>query len=273
MSIKSTSKIAKGVGKNFIEKFQKSLPLSQKLHSINTPKSVINDYERIRLKDFMEIIKDDKTKPGQELKNELEKMRSLSYVNEIVSKPEKRILKKEDYYSRADEINKKFAIKPVEPAKNSVRTGLLGYKVGMTVAWDKFGIQFPLTVIKIDNCQVTQVKTVETDKCNALQLGVGHREPKNLTKAMIGHFIKYNISPKRDVKQFRVTPENTLPSGYMLTARHFVPGQYVDIVAKSKGRGTQGVMYRWNFKGLFATHGCSIKHRAAVSKKIKIILI
>lgn len=266
MSIKSTSKIAKGVSKIFIEKFQKTLPLSQKLHTMNSSISQINDYERIKLKDFMEILKDDKTKPGQDLKNELEKMRSLSYVNDIVSKPEKKILKKEDYYSRADEINKKFAIKKVEPSKHSIRTGLLGYKVGMTVAWDKYGIQFPLTVIKIDNCQVTQVKTVETDMCNALQLGVGHREPKNLTKGMIGHFIKHNISPKKDVKQFRVTPENILPAGYMLTARHFVPGQYVDVVAKSKGRGMQGVMYRWNFKGLFATHGCSIKHRAAVRK-------
>jgi large subunit ribosomal protein L3 len=143
----------------------------------------------------------------------------------------------------------------------------------MTVAWDKHGIQFPLTVIKIDNCQVTQVKTVETDKCNALQLGVGHREPKNLSKAMIGHFIKNNISPKKDVKQFRVTPENTLPVGYMLTARHFVPGQFIDVVAKSKGRGMQGVMYRWNFRGLFATHGCSIKHRAIVRNCFKILKI
>ena len=265
MSLKATSKITKGVGKNFIEKFQKSIPLSSSLHAVNASKALVNDTERMKLRDFMKIANEDNTKIGQDFKADLEKMRSLSYVNEIANKPEKKKFKAQEFYNRAEEVNKKFALNKVEPSKNSIRTGILGYKVGMTIAWDKHGIQFPLTVVKIDNCQVTQVKTVESDKCNALQLGMGHIEPHRVTKAMVGHFIKNNISPKRHLRQFRVTPENSLPVGYMLTARHYIPGQFVDVVAFSKGRGFQGVMYRWNFKGLFATHGCSIKHRAAVN--------
>ena len=95
-------------------------------------------------------------------------------------------------------------------------------------------------------------------------MGVGSKDVKNAKKPMIGHFIKNDLPIKRHVKEFRVTPENLLPIGYTLTARHFVPGQLVDVKGISKGQGMQGVMTRWNFAGGFKTHGCSLKHRAGV---------
>ena len=264
MSLKA--KLSKRLTRSFIEKFQQSIPLSASIPDPNTPAALVNDIERLRLKDLMNTLLYDDTKSGLDLKAELDRMKSLTYVNELANRPERIILKKTDYYNHGDEVNKKFEIKKVEGSKKSVRTGLLGYKVGMTMAWDKFGTAFPLTVVRVENCQVTQVKTPEKDKCFALQLGMGHREPNRLTKAMVGHFIKNNISPKRHVKQFKVTPENVLPIGYMLSVRHFTPGNHVDVVATSTGRGYNGVMKRWNFKGLFATHGCSLKHRGAVSR-------
>jgi large subunit ribosomal protein L3 len=136
--------------------------------------------------------------------------------------------------------------------------------MGMTGAWDKWGVWYPLTVIKIDSCQVTQIKTIEKDKYYALQLGVGNPKPHEVTKPIAGHLMKNDIPPKKNFKEFIITPENVLPVGYMLTCRHFVPGQLVDVTSTTKGKGTQGVMYRWNFKGNVATHGCSLNHRHSV---------
>jgi large subunit ribosomal protein L3 len=204
---------------------------------------------------------------GREFQNELKKLKSLSYVNDIVSRPEDKKFLPEDYRNRTDEINKNYEIKKVEGTKNSSRVGLLGYKMGMTAVWDKFGTIMPLTVIKVDNCQVTHLKTVDRDKYNAIQVGMGDKEPKNMTKPIMGHLIKNNIPPKRHFREFIVSPENFLPVGYMISVRHFVPGQLIDIIATSKGKGFQGVMKRWNFKGQFNTHGNSLKHRGAVYMK------
>ena len=259
------AKISKRFSKNFIDKFQQSLSLSAPIPDSSVPNAMISDIERLKLKDLMNTLLYDETNAGKDLKRELDSLKSLYYVNEIANKPEPQILKKEDYYNRGSEVNKKFEIKKVEGTKTSVRTGLLGYKVGMTMAWDKFGTCFPLTVVRIENCQVTQVKKADTDKYYALQLGAGHREPKRLTKGMVGHLIKNNIPPKKDIREFKVSPDNLLPVGYMLSVRHFKPGNFVDVTAKSIGKGFQGVMKRWNFKGLVATHGCSVKHRAAGS--------
>lgn len=248
-----------------IENFQQNIPLSSKVY---TPNSSNFDIERVKFREFLNTIKEDHTRAGIEFKEELKSMHALSYVNEIVRKPEPRVYKKEDYYNRADEINQKFEIQKVEPSKNTVRAGLLGFKVGMTMAWDKFGTAFPLTVVKVDNCQVTDHKTVEKNAYNAVQVGMGDIDPNKLSKAEIGHLIKNNIPPKRFLREFRVTPENMLPIGYMITVRHFIPGQKIDVIGINKGKGFQGVMKRWNFKGQFATHGNSLKHRGAVSIKL-----
>ena len=83
-----------------------------------------------------------------------------------------------------------------------------------------------------------------------------------MRKAQIGHFLKYNLPPKSDIAEFRITPENFLPVGYCLGPRHFKIGQYVDVCATSIGKGTAGVIKRWNFSQQSMTHGNSKAHRA-----------
>jgi 50S ribosomal protein uL3 len=265
----------KTLPKSFIDKFQKNLPTfkhnNKSLDFIKLSKSAeedplstdgfkFNEINRLKLNQFNEVLKQDNSKAGFDFQKTLQEMKSLSYVNEIKQK-EPPI----EYYNRAELLNKRMASPtPIEPTKDSKRCGLLGYKVGMISVWDKFGTIQPLTVIKIDNCQVTQVRTEDKDKKWALQLGVGSRKPKHMTKAEIGHLILNDIPPKQYLKEFRVTQENILPIGYLLSVRHYSPGQYVDVVATSKGHGFQGVMKRWNFGGGFATHGNSLKHRSIV---------
>jgi len=219
------------------------------------------DRERLLLKDLLQNATEDETQSSKNFFNELNRTKALAYVNEIQEMPSKKVV---EVRNVAEEINKKFNIKKVEGSRRSKRVGLLGYKVGMMTIWDKWGVAQPLSVIKIDNCLVTHVKTEETDNYFAIQVGVGSKQPQNATKPMIGHFIKNDLPIKRDLKEFKVTSENLLPVGYALTVRHFVPGQLVDVKGISKGKGFQGVMTRWNFAGGFKTHGCSLKHRAAV---------
>lgn len=82
-----------------------------------------------------------------------------------------------------------------------------------------------------------------------------------MKKPQAGHFLKHNLPPKRNLTEFKVTPENFLPVGYQLSPRHFRIGQFVDVQAISKGKGFQGTMKRWNFDGQFASHGNSVSHR------------
>lgn len=257
---------------NMKKKLVKSTIEYFKNKSARIPSSIISstkeeqfrtyDRERLLLKDLLQNATEDGSQSSKNFFNELNRTKALSYVNEIQEMPSKKVV---EVRNVAEEINKKFNIKKVEGTKRSKRVGLLGYKVGMMTIWDKWGVAQPLSVIKIDNCQVTQVKTEETDKYFAIQVGVGSKQPQNATKPMIGHFIKNDLPIKRNIKEFKVTSENLLPVGYALTARHFVPGQLVDVKGISKGKGFQGVMVRWNFAGGFKTHGCSLKHRAAVN--------
>ncbi|KAI0672979.1 mitochondrial 50S ribosomal protein L3 [Trametes maxima] len=148
----------------------------------------------------------------------------------------------------------------------SVRTGLIARKRGMTVMWDNNGVRFPVTVLQLENCQVTaNVRTVraEQSEYHAVQVAASDRSEKNATKQMLGHFKKAGVSPKRVVKEFPVTSDAHVPVGTTLSAIHFVPGQFVDVIAKSIGKGFQGTMKRWNFKGLRASHGVSVSHRSA----------
>jgi large subunit ribosomal protein L3 len=143
-----------------------------------------------------------------------------------------------------------------------MRSGLIAVKLGMTRIYTEEGTQVPVTVLKVDNCQVVAQKTQEKHGYTAVQLGVGVAKAKRLSKAERGHFAVAKVEPKSKLQEFRVTPENTMPVGSEVTVDHFVAGQFVDVTGTSLGKGFQGGMKRWNFKGLRATHGVSISHRS-----------
>src|SRR5208282_5802696 len=141
---------------------------------------------------------------------------------------------------------------------STMRSGLIAQKVGMTRLFTAEGTHVPVTVLKVDNCQVVAVRTAEKDGYTAVQLGVGKAKVKNVSQGMRGHYAKAKVEPKAKLVEFRVTPDAVLEVGVELSAAHFVAGQFVDVVGTTKGRGFSGVMRRWNFGGLRATHGVSV---------------
>jgi large subunit ribosomal protein L3 len=143
-----------------------------------------------------------------------------------------------------------------------MRTGLIAQKLGMSAIFQEDGSQVPVTILKVDECRVVAQRTAETDGYTALQLGVGKAKVKNVSKAVRGHFAKSKVEPAKKVAEFRIDADGMIDVGAELTADHFVVGQYVDIVGTTKGRGFQGVLKRWNFGGLRATHGVSVSHRS-----------
>jgi large subunit ribosomal protein L3 len=143
-----------------------------------------------------------------------------------------------------------------------MRSGLIAQKLGMTRIYTDEGTQVPVTVLKVDNCQVVAQKTADKHGYTAVQLGVGVPKIKRLTKAERGHFAAAKVEPKRKLQEFRVSPDNTIPVGAEITVDHFVPGQFVDVTGTTMGKGFAGGMKRWNFGGLRATHGVSISHRS-----------
>jgi large subunit ribosomal protein L3 len=148
-----------------------------------------------------------------------------------------------------------------------MRTGLITQKVGMTRLFTDDGRHVPVTVLKLDNCQVVAQRTVEKDGYTALQLGVGlskvRKRPKPMTtKAMRGHFAKAQVEPKVKLAEFRVAADQMVEVGKELKAGHFAAGQLVDVSGVTTGKGFAGAMKRWNFAGLEASHGVSISHRS-----------
>ncbi|MFO0389326.1 MAG: 50S ribosomal protein L3 [Alphaproteobacteria bacterium] len=143
-----------------------------------------------------------------------------------------------------------------------MRTGLITKKLGMTSVYTPEGEMMAVTLLQVDNCQVVAKKTKEKDGYDAVQLGAGSVKAKNTTKAMRGHFAKAKVEPKAKVVEFRVAESALLDAGSELVASHFVPGQYVDVIGETKGKGFEGVMKRWNFAGLEASHGVSVSHRS-----------
>lgn len=142
------------------------------------------------------------------------------------------------------------------------RTGLIARKLGMTRLFVEDGSHVPVTVLHVDNVQVVACRTQDKDGYSAVQLGIGKAKAKRRTKAERGHFAKAKVEPKSRLVEFRVAPENLLDVGAELSAAHFVPGQLVDVVGTTIGKGFAGVMKRWNFSGLRATHGVSVSHRS-----------
>ena len=143
-----------------------------------------------------------------------------------------------------------------------MRSGVIAQKIGMTRVYTDEGEHVPVTVLRLENCQVVAQRTEEKNGYTAVQLGVGLAKVKNTSKAMRGHFAAASVEPKAKVAEFRVSPENLLDVGAEITAEHFVPGQKVDVTGTSIGKGFQGVMKRHNFGGGRATHGNSVSHRS-----------
>jgi large subunit ribosomal protein L3 len=143
-----------------------------------------------------------------------------------------------------------------------MRTGLIAQKLGMTRTFSEEGAHVPVTVLRVEKCEVVAVRTAERDGYTAVQLGVGTAKPRNTTKAQRGHFAKAKVEPKRKLAEFRVTADALLEIGAELAANHFLPGQFVDVTGTTIGKGFAGSMKRWNFGGLRATHGVSVSHRS-----------
>ena len=142
-----------------------------------------------------------------------------------------------------------------------MRTGLVARKLGMTRLFTDDGTHVPVTVLKVDNCQVVAQRTEEKDGYTALQLGIEAAKPKNVSKALRGHFAKANVEPKRKVVEFRVPAEGLVEVGAELSVEHFLVGQFVDVTGTTIGKGFQGVIKRHHFGGGRATHGNSVSHR------------
>jgi large subunit ribosomal protein L3 len=143
-----------------------------------------------------------------------------------------------------------------------MRTGVLAQKMGMTRVFTEEGHHVPVTVLKVDGCQVVAVRTEDKDGYNAVQLGTGAARVKNVNKARRGHFAKAKVAPKSKLAEFRVPADGLIEVGAELSADHFVAGQFVDVTGTSIGKGFAGAMKRHNFSGLRASHGVSISHRS-----------
>lgn len=143
-----------------------------------------------------------------------------------------------------------------------LRTGLIAEKLGMTRLLNEKGEHIPITLLKVDNCQVVSTKTTEKDGYSAVQLGVGTAKVKRTSKAMRGHFAKAKVEPKRKLVEFRVSEDALLNVGDQLSADHFINGQFVDVTGITIGKGFAGAMKRHNFGGLRASHGVSVSHRS-----------
>lgn len=159
--------------------------------------------------------------------------------------------------------------------------GLIGQKIGMTRVFEEDGRSVPVTVVQVSPNRVTQVKTLETDGYEAVQVAVGERKANRVSKALAGHYAKANVAPGTRLAEFRVAADSVeLPAapaaegeeaaeatqgltvGSEINVNLFEAGQKVDVQGTTIGKGFAGGMKRWGFGGLRATHGVSISHRS-----------
>ena len=143
-----------------------------------------------------------------------------------------------------------------------MRTGLIAQKEGMTRIFDDQGRHVPVTVLRVENCQVVAVRSEAKEGYTAVQLGAGNAKVKRTSKAMRGHFAKGKVEPKKKLVEFRVDEAGLIEVGAELGANHFIVGQFVDVQGKTLGKGFAGGMKRWGFAGLRASHGVSVSHRS-----------
>lgn len=147
----------------------------------------------------------------------------------------------------------------------SEKMGIIGRKLGMTRIFADDGSAVAVTVVKAGPCPVTQVKTVENDGYNALQIAFEEVAEKKVTKAMRGHFAKAGVAPCREVREIRLAEPAAVEVGQVLTAEVFAAGDTVKVTGTSIGKGYQGVMRRWNFHGMDDGHGDEKVHRSGGS--------
>lgn len=140
--------------------------------------------------------------------------------------------------------------------------GLIGRKRGMTRVFTEDGVSTPVTVIEIEPNRISQLKTVEADGYNAIQLTVGERKASRVTKPQAGHFAKAQTPAGRKIAEFRVDDLAELALGSELKVDMFEAGQKIDVSGITKGKGFAGVVKRYGFGGGDATHGNSLSHRA-----------
>ena len=136
-----------------------------------------------------------------------------------------------------------------------MKKGLIGKKIGMTQIFDEKGNVIPVTVIEAGPCAVVQKKTAENDGYQAVQVGYGDLKAQRVNKPMKGHFDKGNVAPKKVLKEFRLSDIDSVNVGDILKADLFEVGEKVDVIGTSKGKGTAGVIKRWNFARLRESHG------------------
>ena len=143
-------------------------------------------------------------------------------------------------------------------------SGLIGKKIGMTSLFDASGKNIPCTVVEAGPCVVTQVKTIENDGYEAIQLAFDDKKEKNTSKPLRGHFAKAGTTPKKIVAEFtRFEKGQRKEFGELVKADVFIEGEYIDVVGISKGKGFQGVVKRHGFAGVGqATHGQHNRLRA-----------
>ena len=146
-----------------------------------------------------------------------------------------------------------------------MKKGLIGKKIGMTQIFDENGNVIPVTVVEAGPCTVTQIKTMENDGYEAIQVGFGDVKVSRLNKPMKGHFDKADVAPKKTLKEFRLEDISSMNVGDILKADVFAAGDVVDVKGTSKGHGTAGAIKRWNFSRLRMTHGTGPNHRHAGS--------
>ena len=140
--------------------------------------------------------------------------------------------------------------------------GLVGKKIGMTRIFDDYGNMVPVTVLEAGPCQVTQLKTVDTDGYDAVQVGYLDKKSKHLTKALQGHFDQSGVNPKKIVAEFEKVPGFDYELGQSFHVGIFKEGDYVRVSGKSKGKGFTGVIKRHNFSRQKKTHGTGHTERA-----------
>ena len=142
------------------------------------------------------------------------------------------------------------------------RSGIIAEKLGMSSLFTEQGQSLPVTLLKINNCQVVGHKTIERDGYSAVVLGAKNAKPSRVSKSLRTIFANSKIEPKAHLKEFRISEDSYIEVGLEMKADHFTSGQFIDVSGVSIGKGFAGGMKRHNFRGLEASHGVSVSHRS-----------
>ena len=143
-----------------------------------------------------------------------------------------------------------------------MRCGVIARKLGMSRIFNDKGEHVPVTVLRLEDVEVLSTRSIKKDGYIAVQLGFNNKKLKNVTKPLKGFFAKAKSEPKEKVLEFRVSGDALLNIGDKISVNHYIPGQKIDVVGISQGKGFAGSMKRHNFGGMQASHGVSISHRA-----------